>query len=545
VISRSATRRDFLSMTSRLMAGHALGMHALVPRDAQVIPSYSTRSPADFLPEVDATALQTVASNAVDAAAHDGATYADIRIGVQHTLASAVHGVVLRTRYTFGVRAFADHVWGFAYGREATIDAAVACARHAVASARVSAQFARSLGSVPAESWTPAPVARGEWRTPIRIDPFTVPTQQQAELAAAVAWTVAQTPSAIGEMNAEWAKEIRVFAATTGSLLTQHLYQGNVWASPRVQYGRNGIRVRVPGMHFTSSGYETLLAPDLQDRFKAAVEDAVWLARLPMKPLDVGRYPVVLDGYVMGGLLTSTIGPSAELDRVLGDDADASGTSRWPLHALGTPVASHLLTVSGHRMFPTPNAVQWDDDGVVPREHTIIRDGILTDYHTTGETVAALGDWYRKQGQSLQPNGCAMAGTADKPVITRAPHLVMHPGTKTSSLDDLCREMRYGVVVLNDGDIHVDQQFTSGTIGPESMMFEVSRGKIGRRIANNALRFNVIPFLKGMVALGDQRTACTYDRWMNKGMPWQRARQSASAPAALFREVDLVSGSRG
>src|SRR5205085_55992 len=94
------------------------------------------------------------------------------------------------------------------------------------------------------------------------------------------------------------------------------------------------------------------LAPDLQERVKAAAVEAAELAKLPMRPMDVGRYPVVFDGNTMASLLGRVIGPSAQLDRVLGHNTDTSESSRWTLDLLGTQITSPLVTVTGHRNFP-------------------------------------------------------------------------------------------------------------------------------------------------------------------------------------------------
>jgi len=484
--------------------------------------------------------LQALATRAMDAAKDAGASYADVRVAEQHSLGPVDKlRVFLDTRCAFGVRALVDGVWGFAYGRLPTADAIVQCAQEAVSAGRVAARLTTLKGSTLREDWIPAPVATGEWRMPIRVDPFAIPIQQHAEQLDVLTWTIERTPGASANPWTQWTRETRVFAATTGSVLTQHLYRADVQIGAQVRYGQNHVNVQVPGIHCASTGYEILLAPDGQDRCKIAAEEAVWLSRLPMRPLDVGRYPVIFDGHVMGDMLITIVGPSGELDRVLGHDINEK--SPWSLDLLGSPVAGSLMTVTGHRAMPSMSAVQWDDEGAAPQEHVLIRDGMLHDYHTSGQTVSALKSWYAQQGYPLHSNGCAVAVEAQKTVATLPPHLAMMSSTSRMGLEEMYKEMNRGVVVMTNGQINTDQQLVSGSISSGSMLFEISRGKIVRRLKNMALQFNTTPFLKGLTAVGDQTTVCHQDGWRYKGMPWQESRQSATAPAGMFKEVNVIS----
>lgn len=77
-----------------------------------------------------------------------------------------------------GVRALVGDAWGFAARPEATAEAALACAREAVAIARHSAPAASrpvDLGE--------AMAATGSYRTPVRRDPFTGVTTEEKVLA--------------------------------------------------------------------------------------------------------------------------------------------------------------------------------------------------------------------------------------------------------------------------------------------------------------------------------------------------------------------------
>jgi len=508
-----------------------------------LIPSHTPRPAAAFLCEtVMADQLQALATRAVDAARSAGATYADVRVSEQHRLVLRSGRILLYSEFMYGVRALVDGCWSFSYGRTATPDAVTQCAKAAVGSARTVAILTKAISaSSVIPEWVPAPVVTGTWRSPVKVDPFTVPIEQQEELQSAVQIEVERTPGALGMFEAEWIRETRVFAATTGSLVTQELYRAMPVTHIEVIFGRSQLKAPVPLLRLSSGGYETLAVPELLDQAKQAAEESARLVRLPSRQIDVGRYPIVLDGNIMGSLLGTLVGPSLELDRVLGQDPETAGTSRMTLEQLGTQVAGKALTLKGGRAVPSVSAVQWDDEGNVPQEHTVIRDGILTDFHTSGRTVSAMSDWYAKHGQPVRSNGCALSVEADRTVVVQPPHVTMTPSQSNVSFEDLYKDLPRGIVALKSGSVSPDQQLSSGSMDSEyGGLFEVSRGKIVGRIRDMGLQFSTAPFLKSLAAVGGVDTVCQSDVYTSKGMPWVEVQHSATAPAALFTQVNLI-----
>jgi TldD protein len=539
-----STRREFLSTTSLALAGTLVGARALHAGVPVELPAASPLSARAFLPNVrSASDLEMLATRAVDAARSAGAAYADVRVGERHWLLAEKERVILYTECTYGVRALVDGAWGFAYGREPAVDAIAQSAREATMNARGAARLS-SEASAP--EWVPASVVTGEWRTPIRVDPFDVPVQQHAELHDAVTMMAARVPGVVASFRVDWTKESRVFAATTGSLVLQQLHRMYPMTLGTAHFGRNAMGLQIPILHGTSSGYEALLAADLGEQFKTAAAEAARLARIPRRAIDVGRYPVVLDGYVMAHLLVTLLGQSLELDRALGVGGDAAGAAGGilPLTRLGTAIATPLLTVRGHRALPSVMAVQWDDEGNVPLEHVVIQEGVLQDYHTSGDVISALKPWYGARSRPLRANGCAIAPEAQDAVTLRPPHLTMTPSTSSQSLTDLCKEINKGIVAINQGWIRSDQQLSSGSLTSNGYgfgLFEVSRGAIVGRLQDTGLQFNTLPFLKTLAAVGDRTTVRTRDIKLSKGMPWTESQHSATAPAALFKEGNVIS----
>lgn len=545
----SPTRREFLASTSLVVAGTVAGAVRL-PADVGLSP----RSASAFLPEpMAAIDLRSLASTAIDAARQAGATYADVRVAERHRLmldlsmlspdmpATQMHSLV-----TYGIRVIVNGTWAFAHGTVPTADAVTKMARHAVMTARGYArQTTRRVELVP------APVVTGEWSTPFRIDPFSVPLQDQAALlgafrAAALRVRHGSDPGRGAEFH--WTREMRVFASTEGSLVTQTLRRCEPYAGGRGdlgmgEHGSGHVTILLQRMGITSGGYEVVTTPSFQDEIKVATEEAVRLAELPRRSFDVGRYPVVFDGPSFGATIGQTLGPALELDRVLGYEADAAGTSYLapPMELLGSQVASPVLNVTAHRKMPAACAVKWDDEGVEPQEYSLVTDGRLVDYHTSRETAAALGPWYRERQQEVRSRGSAVAVETGQPVVVRSPHLVVAPGAKPASLADLCKDINRGVLVRGLSYLRADHQLASvNVMGEKIPMFEIARGKIVRRIDRGGFQFGTSGFWKSLVALGDATTVSDASFALRKGQPWRSDFHSVSAPAGLFKDVNVV-----
>jgi TldD protein len=255
---------------------------------------------------------------------------------------------------------------------------------------------------------------------------------------------------------------------------------------------------------------------------------------------------MVCDGLSAGAIFGATVGCALELDRILGYESDSAGTSFLapPQDILGAPLFAPALDVVAGRPAPTYAAVQWDDDGVAPREYPVISGGCVVDFYTSRKTAPALDAWYRSRGITPQSRGCAVAVEADRPVSVRPPHQAIRPASSTASAEDLCKDVQHGVFLREDAWISADQQLTSGSVHSQ-MMFEIDRGRIVARLARNGLEFSTRTLWKSLTTLGDRTTVRTCNAYLHKGQPWAHAAQSTSAPAASFFGVNVVSTGRG
>src|SRR5579863_6031906 len=126
--------------------------------------------------------MKFVTDWALNAAAQRGASFADVRVIAQRNRAlttknGKVGSASDAESVGMNVRVLADGAWGFAASSQLGRGAVEATAAQAVEIARASARVKKEDIRLAPE--TPA-VA--EWTTPYKIDPFTVPVEQNIEL---------------------------------------------------------------------------------------------------------------------------------------------------------------------------------------------------------------------------------------------------------------------------------------------------------------------------------------------------------------------------
>jgi len=553
------TRRTFVQASCKaasLASAGIFGTRRLAAQPLLVRSATASLSPDTLLSDPTTSShLRHLATSAIAAATQAGAGYADVRCGEQHRLylswSNRVElGVSIESTFTYGIRAMVDGAWAFTHGSEPTADAVAASARDAVTMAKTYRPFVVHRGEL-----APSPVVTGEWATPVKIDPFEVPLREHHAMLDSYDQLRRRVPQPKAMLapglKCDWTRETRVFASSDGSLTTQQLR--GVYPSIGAAAAYNGAWMTLALVPWVaaSGGYELLADPTrYETEYLAVAETVARYLYLPAMIMDVGRYPIVLDGASTAALVGNTIGPALELDRVLGDEAGASGTSYLspPLELLGTTIASPKLSITATRALPTACAVQWDDEGVAPHEYPVITEGRLVDYHTTRATAPALASWYATQRQPMRSHGCATVTEASRPVMLRAPHLRMAAGSSASSVETLYKDVKEGIFVTGAGKFESDQQFASGMIVAKNAgdlqngaLLKIERGKLVGRIVKNGLElFTKKLWKEQLMALGDERTVQPRDIEISKGMPWRSAPHSVSAPAAFFKDVNVI-----
>ena len=499
------SRREFLAVSSAVVALATLGERA---RAEQVVERRLAR--------VEGEAARDVAMAAVQAAREAGASYADVRVDVDASQAVSVWqhhaagSVRYGERFVYGVRVIANGQWGFAGDIEPTVDAAARGARRAVAQATANAALRRTPVAL-----APAPVvADGRWATPIELDPFAVSPGEQQELlqqGVQAALRVRGIRSAGGTLA--FSRTVRTFASSDGSFIVQTFWFANPSASASAAAAHDPDLVvsrSLPALSRVAGGYEVVrdarLEAGMTEAADAAVRGVQSLARA--KPVDVGRYDVVLSASAMAGLITGTLGQATGWNRVSGRDASYEGTSfaAPPERALGHPIASPLVTLIGDRVLKGGlGTAAWDDEGVSTSTFPLIDQGVLVDYQTTREGAAALDWWYAERGRAARSNGCASGGGLTTP-REAMPNVVMRPGRTAARVAELVADVERGILFTDELSGGMDDTLHTGAWWAP-LAYVIRHGKVAEPVRDVGMQFRTQQLWMALDAVGGAASA--------------------------------------
>jgi TldD protein len=541
-------RRQFLSTLSVAAGGVVLGSRRLSAAEMR------GTTPHQWLEDgLAPEQLRAFAAAALEAATASGATYADVRVAYRQlyrvntlnpSYTDTPDSPYLEAFFEGGVRASAGGPFGFHFANIPSLDALQSAGRAAASLAKGFAAMDRG----PVEL-APAPAVQGSWVSHYTIDPFSVPLDEQADLIVGLERAVrARLPMAGPSAAMGWERETRVCMSTTGTLITQTFLRKNI-AGAIVQVRRGLTPIWSPYVHGEISrhmGYEAMTGAALQDRFKALAEATAPKTMYPKRKLDVGRYPVIFDGAATASLITQLVGPAFQLDRVLGFEANASGTSFLsPMERhFETQVLPVPWTLTAGRPMEFTTGTKWDDEGVAPQSVTLVEQGRVVNYLTDRQTVPALRDAYTKRGVPVQSAGYCSSTTADRPPTVGQAHFSLAPNTTSTSLDDLMRGITHGVLLRGPMSILGDQQLSSGLLVGD--MAEIRNGKMVNYLDNTmGMQFRLLPLLKTLRGVGDASTVGEAHTDALKGEPPQTIWNSATAPAILCASGDFVSTKGG
>src|SRR5712671_7393716 len=383
------TRRDFLKQTG-LTAAAIAATGAFSPTNS--FAGLVGTKPIEVPPDDTVRALMMTAINAAKSA---GASYADVRIGRyrqsfvftrEHQFVNTVDTDSLGA----GVRALVNGTWGFGATETLTTDGVAAAAREAVAIAKAN----RIANDAPVQLAPIASYPNATWKSSFKIDPFTIPIEQRADLLLK-ANDEALKVKGVKFVNSGlfFVKEERNFASTEGSVISQTLVRVAVpFTATAVAPDNSDFQTRSNVVAPAGRGWEYVLEQDLVGNAQRWAEEAV--QKLSAKSVDVGRYDLVLHPTHLWLTIHESIAHPTELDRALGYEANYAGTSFLapPDRVLGKfRYGPEFMNIQGDRSQPgSLSACGWDDDGVAPETYLIIKNGIVVDYQTTRDQVAIL-----------------------------------------------------------------------------------------------------------------------------------------------------------
>lgn len=565
----TVSRRTFLEYCAVAAAATHPNAAFANPSRRRAVPSHAALHGVHAGDPPNAEDMHALARRALEAAIAAGATYADVRL--THTLAeqcgiiplegaqgSSVGGLDLVLG--MGVRAVVRGYWGFAASPYWTPDEAAWLGQEAYAQARENANAGLprtiELGVTPA-------VRAATWIMP-GIDPFTVPLDEKLDALNAITALFSAQDRTIGTffpLTTQTWREQRVFASSDGASYTQVRYRtrldgkygvtyDDAFQPPAVRAGRS-IRPFTP---YYGHGWELIRDLRIRDDLPKLIADAKAQSRIPAprtKHVTVGRYDVVFAGMAAAKIVSRTFGKSTMLDRALGYEANAAGTSYLgpnPFDFLGTAVAAPSVTISANRSIDGAlNTVRWDDEGVVPQPFTIVQHGELVDYQTTRELSGVLAPWYQRTERAAESHGCAFAATALDCPIQMMPNVTLDPGKEAVTVEDLIKDTQHGVYfdgtnVYEDAamDIQLNSGMYGGPVGPR----EIVNGRLGDYLDGGAIMFNTPELWKNVTAVGGPSSPESVVRLDVKGQPTQSILLTASAAPMKVSGVALIDANK-
>jgi TldD protein len=538
-------RRDFIKKAGGIAAG-ALAIGA-IPRSAEALFLNPTAARA-AMPEMDA-AVRDLLLEAINAAKIAGASFADARISrfqqnFVFTREQQIQNVVDTETFGCGVRALVDGTWGFAATQKMTKEGVAKAARTAVAIAK-----ANRVARDQAVTLVPAPaVPNASWKSHFTVDPWTISIEEKTGLLLRANAEAMKAPNVRFVFSGLFfVRDERNYASTDGSLINQLAIKSFAQIQPTaVSSDRTDFQNRAANTPPMGRGWEYILELDLPAKAREAGEEAS--QKLSAKPVEVGRYDLVLDPGNMWLTIHESIGHPTELDRALGYEANYAGTSfiAPPDKMLGQlKYGPEFMNVQADRsQLGALSTIGYDDDGVKPDEFLIVKNGVFNDYQTTREQAGWLKWWYDKQGLPTRSHGCCYAQGWNNVQFQRMPNVSLMPGERDLKWDDLIAATDRGIAIVGDGSFSIDQQRYNGQFGGQ-VFYEIKGGKIAGMLKDVAYQIRTPDFWNSLDMIGGRSSYQLGGSFFDgKGQPGQVNSVSHGSPPAKFRNVNVINTGR-
>ncbi|MEO5814339.1 MAG: TldD/PmbA family protein [Gemmatimonadaceae bacterium] len=536
----SPSRRSFLKTSAAVAATAAVGSRILKAGEAF----------ASGIPSAGDPAIRALMQVALDVAKSGGASYCDVRVSARRqqnvgTRDKIVTGVGDTDTFGIGVRTLVDGAWGFAATSNLTKDSIANVTRLALEQAK--ANRASQLKPV---ILAPTPGNQiGEWKSPIKTDPFSVPIPDKVALLLAANEAAAKVKGVRNVTSSMFfLREEKTLMTSDGSYLVQTIYRTSPSMSiTAVSDDRTDFQTRQSNdIAPMGLGYEHVINAKLAENATIWANDAV--AKLSAKPVEPGRYDLLLHPSNLWLTVHETIAHPTELDRALGFEANYAGTSfvAPPDQVLGKlQFGSKIMNVVGDRDQPgSLGAIGWDDEAVKPTKFDIIKNGVFVDYQTTREQATMLTDYYKRIGKPVKSYGCSYAQSWADVQFQRMPNVSIQPGKNDYVWEDMISQMDKGIAIVGDGSFSIDQQRYNGQFAGQ-VFYEVKGGKIVGMLKDVAYQFKTPQFWGSMKVIGGPRSYFLGGAFGDaKGQPGQSNSVSHGCTPSLFTQVNIINTGR-
>jgi TldD protein len=521
----TTSRRDFIKT-----AGVAAGAVAL----PSSLPAWISDVDAAEAAAADAVNKNALADIALSTARRLGVTYADIRINRYRTENIAtrerqVQNVSRNQSFGFGVRVLFRGTWGFASSREVTPDEVGRITRQAVDIARANSVYQRKRVTL-----APARSVAATWKSAFDKDPFDVPIDDKIQFLLTLNERAMKTDG-VSFVNSTmgWVNEQKYYASTDGSRIEQYIIRGNPGFNvTAVNRGTGDFQSRSSYGGPQGLGYEYMEKYPWMKEAEEAGENAV--AKLKAKPVEPGKYDLVLHPSHLWLTIHESVGHPTELDRSLWWEANYAGTSFLTRDKIGKlQFGSKIVNFVADRTQRGALAtVGYDDEGVPGQEWHLVKDGVFVDWQTTRDLAQA--------SPKKKSYGCLHADSWGSISFPRMPNVSLQPSSANHSLQDLVAGVEKGILIYGDGSYSIDQQRYNFQFGGQTF-WEINNGKVGGMLRDVAYQSRTTDFWNSLDGLGGQATYELGGSFNDgKGEPGQSNAVSHGCPVARFRQVNVL-----
>jgi TldD protein len=404
----------------------------------------------------------------------------------------------------------------------------IAAARSAVAVARASGTVAKATVLFPEMD-----AQRGEYATPLSVDPFAVPLEEKlATLDAPVRALRAKDDRIVSaEAWMDWTRVHKRVLTTEGTDTRQSFTYGAVGMQAYAAAGGISQRRSYPtwqGCDGFQGGYERVAQLDLIGHVDEVADELVALLTAP--PCPAGDRDLILESSQVALQIHESCGHPTELDRAMGAEISLAGGSFLQPELLGKlRYGSDLVDLVADSTSPGGNGTfGWDDEGTPAGKHPLIQRGLFVDYLSSRETAAAL---------KRPSTGTMRADGWNRTPLIRMINVSLEP--RAGTLDELIADTKDGVYMATDRSWSIDDLRLNFQFSCE-IAWEIKNGKKTRVLRD--------PFYTGITPQlwGSCDAICGKDEWKlwgitscGKGDPMQVMHVGHGAAPARFRKVAI------
>lgn len=467
-----------------------------------------------------------------------GSQFTDIRLMYSRELevGKKAVGILPEENLSLGVRILYNGYWGFAstpVWSESQVSSLVDLAFQQAKGNSQGPEREVDISNFQASSQS------GTWIMPVKYDPFDRNPYEYMDWLYAIAGFIVALGGERVLRSMLFKRRTKWYGSSSGLRQKQVSYISS--GEIEFEWNRGSVTVvTLDTLSPTGMGYELFTDQDIHQTIVNAIEGAREDVSLSYIPVDVGRYPVVVNALGVSAAVGASLGTAFELDRILGVEANAGGTSfiSDPISEVGSfNLGSPLIHIDGNRSEPGGAAtVKWDDEGSDVKNSNVVRGGILQSVFTDRELIPYLGS--SEQGIT----GCAVAQDATYPTLIHPGNMTLKgPESGVRGWEDMISSIDRGLVFKRAG-IGMDYQLTNGTITGD--LYEVRDGKRTARIAGGGLWFKTSELWSNLQELGSTGTSRRLGMISMKGEPMRSTEYSVTAPPALFNDMTLIDVTR-